>query len=105
MFTPNLMEEDSSAVPESSYIVTAEEIAGSKMATKLVVISGCWSYMDRDYVESGFQLPGAFIAAGLFASIEGNSVKPLLFQALPLNVVYICGHIKFQYCICILPRV
>ena len=66
MFTPNPTEEDNASVPESTYIVTAEEIAGSKVAAKLVVLSGCWSYMDRDYIDCGYQLPGAFLAAGRY---------------------------------------
>ena len=69
VFTPNPTEDKSAPIPEHSYVVTAEEIAANKMTAKLVIISGCWSFNDRDYVDQGYLLPGAFIAAGLLIKV------------------------------------
>ena len=66
IMSPNVDEVDERGnLREHAYVVTAKEIAAATMTAKLVILSSCWSLLDTDYVDIGFTLPSAFLAAGL----------------------------------------
>ena len=66
MMSPNIDEVDEKGhLQEHAYIVTAKEISAVTMTAKLVVLSSCWSSLDTHYVDVGFTLPSALLAAGL----------------------------------------
>ena len=47
-----------------SYVVTAEEIMSLQLVARLVVLSGGCAPADRGYIDEGYLLPSAFLAAG-----------------------------------------
>ena len=66
MMSPNVDEVDEKGhLQEHAYVVTAKEISAVTMTAKLVILSSCWSSLDTHYVDIGFTLPSAFLAAGL----------------------------------------
>ena len=66
MFAPNKPHLEGVLIKEDEYLLTRDEIVTLPLIAQLVVISGGWGTRQQMYVDVGYQMCSAFIAAGKF---------------------------------------
>ena len=65
-FSPSPSEVNGGIPTEESYLVTADDILGIRLTAQLVVMSTGYTPFRQTDITSGYLLPSAFIAAGMY---------------------------------------